>query len=429
MTTQLTAPPSTDASRTLLRDLIRPCQPFDFAVRFWDGTTWEPKPGQPAAFTLVLQHPGALRQMFWRPSSLGLGEAYIYDDFDVEGDMIAFIAFLRRLEAGRRGLGEKLRLGFGLYRLPALSRPRPGNRAVRLDGDQHSPERDRQAIGYHYDVSNDFFALWLDRRMVYSCAYFHQADDDLDTAQQQKLDHICRKLRLRPGERLLDLGCGWGGLILHAAQNYGVEAVGVTLSRQQAELARERIRQAGLEDRCRVEYRDYRELNDAERFDKAASVGVLEHIGEAKMPTFFHTAYRMLRPGGVFFNQCITLTHGAPVVRHKAFNQNYVFPDGELRPLDTVLRHAEQAGFEIRDVEGLREHYALTLGHWLRRLEAGHEAAVRRTDEPTYRIFRLYLARAAYGFRIRDFNLYQQLLVKSEHDEVRLPLTRADWYK
>lgn len=428
MSTQLTATPSSEASRALLRDLTRPCQPYDFSVRFWDNTTWEPGPAQPASFTLVLQHPGSLRKMFLPGTSLGLGEAYIYDDFDVEGDMIAFIGFLRRLEEAHRGLWEKLRLGLGLYRLPSDGRPRPGNRAVRLAGDQHSPERDRQAIGYHYDVSNDFFALWLDRQMVYSCAYFHQADEDIDTAQQHKLDYICRKLRLRPGERLLDLGCGWGGLILHAARNFGVDAVGVTLSRQQAELARDRIRQAGLEGRCRVEYRDYRELNETEGFDKVASVGVLEHIGEAKMPAFFGTARRLLRPGGVFFNQCITLTHGAPVVRRQAFNQSYVFPDGELRPIDIVLHHAEQAGFEVRDVEGLREHYALTLGHWLRRLEAGHAEAVRLTNETTYRIFRLYLGRAAYGFRNRDFNLYHQVYIKPDNGTLRVPLTRADWY-
>jgi cyclopropane-fatty-acyl-phospholipid synthase len=263
--------------------------------------------------------------------------------------------------------------------------------------------------------------------MQYTCAYYHSADEDVDVAQERKLDYICKKLRLKPGERLMDFGCGWGGLVLYAAQNYGVEAHGVTLSRQQAEWAQEHIRKAGLEGRCRVEFRDYRELDAPESYDKVTAVCMIEHVGEAMMPTFFRAAWRLLRPGGVFYNQCITLNAGTAVPR-KPFSLSYVFPDGELRPISTILRHAEEADFEIRDVEGLREHYVLALQHWLQRLESRHAELVKLTDETTYRIFRVYLARAAYSYRVRDLNLYQTLFAKPDRGDAQLPLTRADWY-
>ena len=426
-TQQLVRDAAVQTSLDFLEELCADGAPRDFAVRLWDGTIWEPEAGQPAYFTIVLQHPGALRKMFWRASHLSTGEAYIYDDFDVEGDMTAFIGFLRRLRNGKRSLRKKWRLGAKLLRLPATGRLRPEGRAARLSGGKHSRERDRQAISYHYDLSNEFFALWLDARMLYTCAYFHTPEDDLDTAQQRKLDLICRKLRLRPGERLMDLGCGWGALVLYAAQNYGVEAVGVTLSRRQAEWAQQRIRQAGMEGRCRVDYRDYREVNEPNGYDKLAAVCMIEHVGEAHMPEFFGVAWRLLRPGGAFLNQSITLTAGEWIPR-KPFINSYVFPDGEIRPISTILTKAEQAGFEVRDVEGLREHYALTLQHWLRGLEENHEKIVDLTDETTYRVFRTYLARSRFGYQIQALNLYQSLLAKPNRGDARLPLTRSDWY-
>src|SRR5262249_7495180 len=246
----------------LLQRLLGHYYPRDFAVRLWDGTTWDAEPGQLARFTLVLQHPGALRKMFWPLSELVLGEAYIYDDFDIEGELEAVFVLADYLLGLRWSVTDRLRYGKALFSLPATGRPRTGRQAARLSGALHSKERDRQAVAYHYNVSNDFYALWLDSRMVYSCAYFTTPEDDLDPAQERKLAFLCRKLRLRHGQRLLDIGCGWGGLVIYAAHNYGVEALGITLSQAQAKLANERIRQSGLADRCRVEVCDYRDLNE-----------------------------------------------------------------------------------------------------------------------------------------------------------------------
>jgi cyclopropane-fatty-acyl-phospholipid synthase len=277
-------------------------------------------------------------------------------------------------------------------------------------------------------VPADFYSLWLDRRMVYSCAYFAAGEDDLDEAQARKLEYLCRKLRLVPGERLLDIGCGWGGLLIHAAQRYGVEAVGVTLSAPQAEEARRRIRAAGFEGRCRVEVADYRELPGADRYDKIVSVGMVEHVGLARLPAYFRQAFRLLRPGGAFLNHGITSAAGASRRRRSPFIQRYVFPDGELVPIAKVLEAAEDSGFETRDVESLREHYVLTLRHWVRRLEARREAARRIVDEATYRVWRLYMAGSAHAFRSGAINVYQSLLVKSANGASGMPLTREGWY-
>jgi cyclopropane-fatty-acyl-phospholipid synthase len=277
-------------------------------------------------------------------------------------------------------------------------------------------------------LPGEFYALWLDERMVYSCAYFAAPEEDLDNAQERKLDYICRKLRLRPGERLLDIGCGWGGLIIHAAHRYGVRALGITLSEPQAEMANERIRRAGLAESCRVEVRDYWEIEDRHGYDKLVSVGMFEHVGEARLPEYFLRAHRLLRPGGVFLNHGISTNPITPVRRGPTFVSRYVFPDGELVPIATTLGAAEGRGFEVRDMESLREHYALTLGHWVRRLEARSDEARRITDETTYRVWRLYMSGSAHGFRTRRLNIYQTLLSKTELGESGLPLTRADWY-
>jgi len=293
-------------------------------------------------------------------------------------------------------------------------------------------ERDRRAVTFHYDASNDFYRLWLDRRMVYSCAYFPSQDEDLDVAQERKLDYLCRKLRLRPGQRLLDIGCGWGALVIHAAKHFGVRAEGLTLSEPQVEWARARIAEAGLTNEATIDLRDYREISPdgSQLYDAIVSVGMAEHVGREKLPGYFSAAHRALKPGGVFLNQAI----GEDVVarpdnRNGSFIEQYIFPDGDIPPLPNMLRAAESAGFEIRDVENLREHYALTLGHWLRRLERHHAEALSFVDEATYRVWRLYLAGSVHGFRRGHIAVYQTLLAKLDSSgQTRLPLTRDDWY-
>jgi cyclopropane-fatty-acyl-phospholipid synthase len=432
MTTQVQTSDKVAAdSLAWLQALLGDYHPRDFTVRLWDGSQWPAETTSPR-FTLALKHPGALRRMFQNPSSdLSLGEAYIYDDFDIEGDIEAVFQVADHLWSLDLGMVSRLKLGWQLRRLPADRQPTrsDGRSAAKLRGQPHSIERDRQAVTYHYNVSNDFYVLWLDQGMVYSCAYFATADQDLDTAQERKLDYVCRKLRLRPGQRLLDIGCGWGGLAIHAAQHYGVDALGITLSQPQAELANERIRQAGLRDRCRVEVRDYRELDEPDSFDKLASIGMFEHVGEARLSLYFQQAWRLLRPGGAFLNHGITRRATDPVPKGPTFIDRYVFPDGELLPINVSLRHAEAVGFEVRDVESLREHYALTLRNWVRRLEAHHEQALQVVNEPTYRVWRLFMSGSAYGFAVGRVNVHQALLVKPDRGgNSNLPLTRGDWY-
>jgi cyclopropane-fatty-acyl-phospholipid synthase len=313
-----------------------------------------------------------------------------------------------------------------------LSLPFPAwtfrRRKTHMKGRLHSRSRDRRAVAFHYDISNDFYALWLDRRMIYSCAYFSDPEQDLDTAQERKLDYICRKLRLERGERFLDIGCGWGGLIIHAAGEYGVNALGITLSRPQAELANERIQRAGLSGRCSVKVLDYREIDEPAGFDKLASVGMFEHVGEALLPEYFRRAWLLLRPGGTFLNHGIAC-RPVSAARGESFMDRYVFPDGDLVPVSTTLRIAEMTGFEVRDVESLREHYALTLRRWVRRLEEHSDEARRFAGDLVYRVWRLYMSGAAYAFDTGRNNIYQTLLVKPDNGKSGLPLTRTDWYR
>ncbi len=419
---------SVQTTLSILQEVFSSYHPRNFAVRLWDGTRWDPEPGQQSLFTMVLQHPGALRKMFLHVNDIALGEAYIYNDFDIEGDIEAAFAMADHLFNMRLSLAEKVHLGRQLLKLPSTGKPHTGRRAARLEGALHSKARDMQAVTYHYNASNDFFALWLDRRMVYSCAYFNSVDEDLDIAQERKLDYICRKLRLRRGERLLDIGCGWGGLIIHAAKKYGVTAVGITLSEPQVQLANERIHRDGLAAQCLAKLCDYRDVDEPEGYDKIVSVGMFEHVGESMLPEYFERAWKLLKPGGAFLNHGIATGLNDFKQGGDTFSNRYIFPDSQLLPVSTTLRVAETSGFEVRDVESLREHYALTLGHWLRRLEAHHDDARRLTDEPTYRIWRLNHAGAALGFKTNRHTIYQALFLKNDKSESKLPLTRADWY-
>jgi cyclopropane-fatty-acyl-phospholipid synthase len=406
----------------------------DFTVRLWDGKTWSPDPSRPARFTMVFRHPGTLRQLILHPGELSLGSAFIHADLDLEGDIDVGFELVFDLIAHDWKPRERLRLAAQALLLPAADSHLTDGRASSgpswIGGRLRTREEDRQAIAYHYDVSNDFYALWLDPRMLYTCAYFRTPVDDLDRAQVQKLDHVCRKLRLRPGERLLDLGCGWGGLVMHAARHYGVRARGVTLSQAQTDWARDRISQLGLEESCRVDNLDYRDLNEPSACDKMACIGMFEHVGEAGLPDAFRRCRSLLRPGGCFLLHGITRDHARPLDYKNSFSCNLVFPNGELEPISTILAAAEAAGWEIRDVENLREHYARTCKLWFERLEARRGEALRHVDETTFRTWWMYLAGSAFNFRQGNIGLYQTLLYKprAQGGESGMPLTREDWY-
>ncbi len=414
-----------------------------FAVRYWDGTVEQPiiADAPPPAFTLVIRSPGALRRAFLAPSELHLGEAYVRGDIDVEGNIEAAVELGDTLREQLETPGAVLHALRALAGLPRDHAPEEAHErqpGLSHKGWRHSRRRDRAAVRSHYDVGNEFYSLWLDRDMVYSCGYFVTGAEDIDAAQHAKLDLLCRKLRLKPGERLLDIGCGWGGLIRHAARNYGVDAVGITLSEHQASLARERIRAEGLEGRCRVEVRDYREFAGGAEFDKVVSVGMFEHVGRSRQPEYFRTAARLTKPGGLFLNHGIVRADSAAGMlgfakralwRQGAFIQRYVFPDGELVPLATAVRCGERAGLEARDVESLREHYALTLRHWVRRLEQARDAAVALVGEQAFRVWRLYMSASAHAFATGRIGLAQVLFAKPDaRGRVALPRTRADLY-
>jgi cyclopropane-fatty-acyl-phospholipid synthase len=422
--------PERSEQKTLafLQELLRGYHPRNFSIELWDGAVWQPEPGQFHRFAWKIKRPGAVRAAFASASELGLAEAYIYGDFDIEGDIEGVFPLADYLLSDPWSKKQKLRLGAMLLTLPSGPIVSPVRPQASLRGRVHSKERDRQAVSYHYDVSNDFYGLWLGDEMAYSCAYFRTPEDDLDTAQRQKFDHICRKLRLRPGERLLDIGCGWGGFILHAAREYGANALGITLSQEQLILARRRIEQQGLSNRCEVRLLDYRDLEDHAGYDKIASIGMVEHVGEANLPEYFRRVFHLLRPGGVFLNHGISVPEARSHSQEPGFADLYVFPDGELVPLSTLSRTAELAGFEVRDVENLREHYALTLRHWVRGIQENAEQARRLVDDVTFRIWRLHMAGSAHYFQSRKLELYQSLLLKNENGQSDLPLTRADWY-
>jgi len=416
--------------RAFLQELFYDYQPCDFAVRFWDGSNWLPDPNQKPRFTLCLNRPESVHAMFWPPTEMNLAESYIFGEFDLEGDIEASHNALDYLKALYKEPGRLLHLNRMLLPLPKPQRSPAGRNQIKFSGRRHSLARDQQAICYHYNLPSEFYGLWLDSAMIYSCAYFHTDEDDLETAQMRKLDYICRKLRLKEGERLLDIGCGWGEMIIHAAKHYGVNALGITLSDQQAKLARERILAAGLEDRCSIAIRDYRDMDEPESFDKLVSIGMFEHVGESQLPTYFQQAWKLLRPGGVFLNHGIARTVKDPVKKVSPFIDHYVFPDGELFLISDAHNQAEASGFEIRDVESLREHYTLTLRHWIRRLEKHHDEAVQVANEATYRVWRMYMAGSAHRFATGYLNIYQCLLIKqTPSGQSLLPLTRRDWYE
>jgi cyclopropane-fatty-acyl-phospholipid synthase len=380
--------------------------PLPLRIELWNGKCYDL--GDETPVTVRIPRAEALK-FFIDPDLAKLGEAYIEGHVDVEGPIQEV---LRAAEGLSRRLGKQKK-----GRLPPL---------INL----HTRGRDSQAIRYHYDVSNEFYALWLDREMVYSCAYFKTGDEDIDTAQAQKLDHICRKLRLAPGDKFLDIGCGWGALVRWAARHYGVEATGITLSENQHRLANQRIRSEGLAGRCRVLLQDYRDVPGEALYDRIASVGMFEHVGLKNLPVYFGAIRRLLKDGGVVLNHGITSVdpESRPVdLGAGEFIDKYVFPHGELPHVSLVLKEMAAAGLEVMDVETLRRHYARTLAHWSSRLERTLAAARSHIDEKRLRIWRAYLAGCAHAFASRWVSVQQVLATKSSDPRTHpLPWTR-DW--
>jgi cyclopropane-fatty-acyl-phospholipid synthase len=404
--------------------------PLPLSVRCWDGsqTLVEDAP------TLVVHHRRALRRLVYAPGELGLARAYVSGDLSVEGDLYQALSLPEQLPARpdlNLGVRDLVRLVGPLLRLRVLGPPpSPPREEARLHGARHSLRRDRQAISHHYDVGNDFYELVLGPSMVYSCAYFADRTTGLDDAQEAKLELVCRKLGLRAGMRLLDVGCGWGSLALRAAARHGTRVVGVTLSSSQADLARRRVAEAGLSDRVEIRLQDYRDVADGP-YDAVCSIGMAEHVGRDQLPGYAGRLLALLRPGGRLLHHAIARGPAAgPDLGpdQRSFLTRYVFPDGELQPLATHVQVLEEAGFEVRDVEGLREHYALTCRAWVSNLERRWEDAVRLSSPGRARVWRLYLAGSALAFEDRRVGVNQVLAVKpggSEQD--RLPLRRPHW--
>ncbi|MFO1415509.1 MAG: class I SAM-dependent methyltransferase [Burkholderiales bacterium] len=348
-----------------------------------------------------------------RPAMGSLARAYVHGDIDFTGSARRVLSIAESMVGTVSHGHDRLRTRWKLY--------------------LHQRRSNRSNIAHHYDVSNAFYRLWLDERMVYSCAYYHADTDTLEQAQLQKLDHICRKLRLVPGETLLDIGCGWGGLVFHAAERYGVRAHGITLSRNQFEHVRAEIGRRGLGDRVRVELRDYADLPDEPAYDKVASIGMFEHVGVARFPKYFGKIHRVLKPGGLVLNHGIThntLDADSLGSGIGEFVDDYVFPGGELTHVARVIQGMAAAGLEAFDAEALREHYAKTLWAWTERLEARAEEARREVGEERFRVWRIYMAGSAHAFERGWLSLWQVLGGKAQADgRLPHPLTRAYMYE
>ena len=373
------------------------------SMETWSGERWGTTDSRS---TIVLNHEGSLRAMLIPPTDLTAGEAYIHEDVDFQGDLYETLEFGRRLEPIGQSKIRAVRLLRKLRSLPADSR-RAQHERPNYKGKLHSKTRDSVAVRSHYDTNQEFFELFLDQNLIYSCAAFLDPTETLETAQVRKLDLICRKLQLTPGQQLLDVGCGWGALVVHAATNYGVTATGTTLSPYQAKASRSRAKEAGVDHLVTIREVDYRETDGT--FDAIASVGMFEHVGRNHFDMYFSHLRSLLGPGGLLLNHAIATRDRSNAKHRPSFVNTYVFPDGELVPFEDSVGAAERAGFELRDVESLRRSYALTLRHWVRRLEEHHDEAVEVADETLYRIWRLYMAASAMAFEHAGLNIYQAL--------------------
>ncbi|MEU6068442.1 cyclopropane-fatty-acyl-phospholipid synthase family protein [Streptomyces sp. NPDC047082] len=411
-------------------------EPLPVRIRAWDGSL----SGPPGAPTLVVRNRRALRRLLWKPGELGLARAWVSGDLEIEGDLYAALDAMSGLvwerAEGSRTLLQALRdpdvraAAVRLLRLagPLLPPAPPREEVRRTTRRLHTRRSDRRAISHHYDVGNDFYELVLGPSMVYSCAYWEDAGT-LESAQRDKLELVSRKLGLTPGQRLLDVGCGWGSMAMHAAREHDVSVVGVTLSQEQAAYARKRVADQGLTDRIEIRVQDYRDVADGP-YDAISSIGMAEHVGSERYFEYATVLYGLLKPGGRLLNHQIARRpqRDESSYHPDAFIDAYVFPDGELAPLGSTVTQLERAGFEVRDVESIREHYALTLRRWVAALESGWDRAVRLASPGRARVWRLYMAACALSFERNRIGVNQVLAVRTpESGMSAMPLRARTW--
>jgi cyclopropane-fatty-acyl-phospholipid synthase len=391
------------------------------AIRLWNDEIVIGK--EKAAFTLIFREAYPLKELLFSSNLNRLAEAHLYGDVDGEGDLEKVFDLIDYLQDRKFSLVERIKI----FRLASVIK----DTNKTFESSRKKSRRNsnsKESISHHYDVHNDFYSLFLDPEMVYSCAYFSSEDQSLADAQSDKLDYICRKLRLKAGQKLLDIGCGWGGLACWAARHYGVEVHGITLSQEQYNYAVTKCEKLGLDNQVKFELRDYRDLGDDEQYDRIVSVGMFEHIGIENFPVYFSTVWRLLKSDGLFLNHGITNDTGWHDTLTTRFINEYIFPDGELARVSDVTAAMENESLEILDTEALRPHYAMTLRHWVRKLEWNKKQAIDIAGEATYRLWLLYMAGSAHYFSEGSTGLYQILACKSRQPWF-LPLRREDLYR
>jgi len=410
----------------VVRTIVGAVKP-GFAVRLWNGERIGPAGGP----TLLINDRAAVGRLVRRPRLDTLVELWIAKAIDIEGASLFDLVALRPQGKLRLSSLPKLQL---LRDLPALALSRSARQGADLSGrDPYASGSSKEAIRHHYDISNDFYRLFLDERMVYSCGYFTDFTNDIDQAQADKLEHVCRKLRLKPGERLLDIGCGWGAMLIYAAKHHGVTGHGVSLSEEQTKLARERVRAAGLEDRITIEVKSYAALEGS--FDKISSIGVFEHIGLANHRAYFEAVHRLLKPDGIYLHHAITRRQRHTLrqtLRKGAENRalvKYIFPGGEVDAIGMTAGSLEACGFEVHDIENLRRHYARTCRLWAERLEARFDDGVALVGEPKARLWLLYLTGCSISFERSALQVFQTVATRRTRGASPLPSTREDLYR
>jgi cyclopropane-fatty-acyl-phospholipid synthase len=419
---------SSDSTLTFLNYLFNGYKGENFTIRLWDGFSINSKQEGEIKFIVRINDPGVIRDIFLPPGELKITESFFFERMDINGDLICAIESAQAIILPKLNVRAMYRLLRMLIALPKTKFVNTGTKYIATQqGKEHSLARDKVSVSFHYDVSNEFYKIWLDKNLVYSGGYFENQQTDLDNAQLDKLEQICRSLELKKGEDLLDIGCGWGSLIIYAAKNYGVKCTGITLSKEQAELANRRISEAGLSETCKVMVKDYRELDSNYKYDKISSIEMLHHVGGNNLQNFFEIVHRLLKNDGKCFIIAITKKEGSRF-KNPLFAKKYFMPDYHLVSIGELIRLTEIEKFEITDLESLREHYYLTAKHWIHNLEEHHEETLKYVNEVIHRVWRLSFALMAYGFKSGLLNFYRFVLIKNNSKQFINNLTRKHLY-